>query len=196
MAQFLPKALKESAESGLMSAGRASQKKEFLVKCEPCVAPQSKLPKTGVSPLSRGQRSGDRQCSARTRMGAVLCGRACLCLLNTFQAPSWIGFLELFSFLPKALGGLCLRTFYEALFCISRFQVLNQAKEKSTNSNFWVRISCDGSGVFHLKRWGQKVRYVLRNPGKTNFLAGYPRILGGGARKGLEKSSSSRLGSY
>ena len=37
-----------------------------------------------------------------------------------------------------------------------------------------------------MKGWGQKVRYVPRNPGKANFLAGYPGILPGyprGARK-------------
>ena len=29
-----------------------------------------------------------------------------------------------------------------------------------------------GGGVFYVKGWGPKVRYVLRNPGKPNFWAG------------------------
>ena len=35
-------------------------------------------------------------------------------------------------------------------------------KKKNTNSNFWVRISSGGVGVFHLKGWRSKNRYVLR----------------------------------
>ena len=34
-----------------------------------------------------------------------------------------------------------------------------------------------------MKEWGPKVRYVLRNPGETNFLAGYPGILPGAPEK-------------
>ena len=36
--------------------------------------------------------------------------------------------------------------------------------------------------------WGQKVRYVPRNPGNQTFLAGYPGILPGSARKVWEKN--------
>ena len=35
-----------------------------------------------------------------------------------------------------------------------------QARKRSTNPNFWVRISSGGVGVFHMKGGGQKVRYV------------------------------------
>ena len=57
-----------------------------------------------------------------------------------------------------------------------------------TNPNFWVRISSGGVGVFHVKGWGPKVRYVPRNPGKPNFRAGYPGIFAGMSR-GCPKSS-------
>ena len=55
------------------------------------------------------------------------------------------------------------------LFCPSQFQ----ARKKSTNPNFWVRIIFSaGVGVFHMKGWGHKVRYVPSKPGKSNFFGG------------------------
>ena len=63
-------------------------------------------------------------------------------------------------------------------------------KKKNPNQNFLVRISSGGVGVFHVRGGRQKVRYVLRNPGKANFLAGYPGICAGiyrGCPKGLRK---------
>ena len=62
-----------------------------------------------------------------------------------------------------------------------------QGRKRNLNPNFLVWISLGGVGVFHVKGWGPKVRYVLRNPGKPNFLAGYPGILPGWEPEKFEK---------
>ena len=55
----------------------------------------------------------------------------------------------------------------------------SQGRKRNPNPNFLIRISSGGVGVFRVKAWGPKVRYVLRNPGKPNFLVGYSGILPG-----------------
>ena len=62
-------------------------------------------------------------------------------------------------------------------------RVKHQGRKRNPNPNFLVRISSGGMGVFHVKGWGaKKVWYALRNPGKPNFLVGYPGILVGPAK--------------
>ena len=65
-----------------------------------------------------------------------------------------------------------------------------QARKRNPNPNFLVWIFSGGWGSSTWRGGGQKVRYVLRNPGKPNFWAGYPGILPGylgGALKVWEK---------
>ena len=60
-------------------------------------------------------------------------------------------------------------------------QARRKSKKKEPKPKPLVWISSGGVGVFHVdSSWrdgGQKVWYVPRNPGKPNFLAGYPGIL-------------------
>ena len=56
---------------------------------------------------------------------------------------------------------------------------MNQGRKRNPNPNFLVRIifgGGGGGGDLPREGVGQKVRYVLRNAGKPNFLAGYPGI--------------------
>ena len=58
-----------------------------------------------------------------------------------------------------------------------------QARKRSTNSNFWVRMSsCWGGGASTWRGGRRKVWYVPRNPTKPNIWAGYPGIFIGIAR--------------
>ena len=47
---------------------------------------------------------------------------------------------------------------------------LLQARKKSTNQNFRVRIFTCGVGVFHVKGWGPKRSACPSKPGKSIFL--------------------------
>ena len=63
-------------------------------------------------------------------------------------------------------------------------------EEKGTQTQtFWSGYLRVGWGSSTWRGGGQKVRYVLRNPGKPNFWAGYPGILGGISR-GRPRSST------
>ena len=45
-------------------------------------------------------------------------------------------------------------------------------KKRSTNPNFWVRISSGGVGVFHVKGWRPKSSVCPSKPRETKFLGG------------------------
>ena len=50
-----------------------------------------------------------------------------------------------------------------------------QARKKSTNPNFWVRIFSGGVRVFYMKGWGPKSSVCPWRPGNSNFFAGISR---------------------
>ena len=54
-----------------------------------------------------------------------------------------------------------------------------QAREKSTNPNFRVRIFSGGVGVFHVKGWGPKSSICPSKPGKSNFFGGISQDFAG-----------------
>ena len=62
---------------------------------------------------------------------------------------------------------------------LGRFGCFSSGKKNKTQTKLFVRISSGRVGVFHVKDGGQKVRYVLPNPGQANFRAGYPGTLAG-----------------
>ena len=71
----------------------------------------------------------------------------------------------------------------------NRGPVIREEKGTQTQT-FWSRYFRVGRGPSTWMGGGQKVRYVLRSPGKPNFFAGYPVILPGypgGVRKVWEK---------
>ena len=47
-----------------------------------------------------------------------------------------------------------------------------QARERSTNPDFWIRMSSGGVGVFHVNGWGQKVWSCPSKPRETKLLGG------------------------
>ena len=55
-------------------------------------------------------------------------------------------------------------------FWMSVCEVLNQARTKSTNPNFWVWISSGGIGVFHVKGLGPKSSVCPLKPRETKLL--------------------------
>ena len=59
-------------------------------------------------------------------------------------------------------------------------RVLQVRQEKGTQTQtFWSGYLRVGRGSSTSRGGGQKVRHVFRNPGKPNFLAGYPGIFAG-----------------
>ena len=64
-------------------------------------------------------------------------------------------------------------------------QSISQARKRSTNPNFWIRISSVGMGVFHVKGWGPKRSVCPLKPReKKPFLWEIPRdVAGGGGQR-------------
>ena len=52
---------------------------------------------------------------------------------------------------------------------IDHMPPIDQSRRRSTNPNFWVRISSGGVGVFHMKGWGPKNSVCPRNQRKQIF---------------------------
>ena len=91
-------------------------------------------------------------------------------------------------FSHNLLDGKCPNLGRDSILCCRN--IWYQARKR--NPNFWVWIFSGGVGVFYVKGWGQKVRYVPRSPGNQFFLVGYPGILPGypgSAQKVWEKKS-------
>ena len=61
-------------------------------------------------------------------------------------------------------------------------------KRCSQTQTFWSDIFGWGGGSSTWRGGGRKIRYVLQNPGKLNFLAGYPGALAGISPKVWEKN--------
>ena len=75
----------------------------------------------------------------------------------------------------------------------------HQARRKSINPNFWVRLSSGGVGVFHVNGWGPKSSACPSKFRETKLWAGYPVILAGisrGCLKNVRKSFCAILGPY
>ena len=74
------------------------------------------------------------------------------------------------------------------------FSGFSQGRKRNPNPNFFGPDIFGWGGGLPLEGVGQKVRYVLRNPGKPNFLAGCPGILPGyPAKKTREKFEKKRF---
>ena len=68
----------------------------------------------------------------------------------------------------------------------------NQARKRSTNANFWVRISSGGVGVFHVKGWGPTSSVCSSKPRETKCFGGISWDFAGicwGCPKSLSKKS-------
>ena len=79
--------------------------------------------------------------------------------------------------------------FFLWFFCC-RFLAILQGRKRAQTQTLWFGYLRVGWGSSTWSGGGQKVRYVLRKPGKPNFLAGYPGNfagMSGGARKVREK---------
>ena len=99
-------------------------------------------------------------------------------------------FMQIFLvFFPFVILRKLPRTFYEVFLRTSKNPSFREEKATQTKLSGLDIFGWDR--VFHVKGWGPKDRYVLRSPGKPNFLAGYPGFcrISGGARKFYEKKS-------
>ena len=63
----------------------------------------------------------------------------------------------------------------------------SRQEKRTQTQTFWSGYLREGWGSSPWRGGGQKVRCVIRNPGKPNFLAGYPGYPGGARKRWEEK---------